>query len=201
MLPKFYLASDSPRRIELLRRLGLPFDCVKRRKSEAPDIFTSDPAQFARLLAIKKVKSAVLPKNAYGIVLGFDTIVYIDGKILGKPRTENEARKFLRMLSGKWHTVYTGLAAMSVPQMRIESDVESTRVKFSELSDEEIDAYIASGEPMDKAGAYGIQKFGALLVEKVDGCFYNVVGLPLLRLTKLLEKFKIERLTLIKELS
>ena len=201
MLPKFYLASDSPRRIELLRRLGLPFECVKRGKSETPDIFTSDPAQFARLLAIKKVKSAILPKNACGIVLGFDTIVYIDSKILGKPRTENEARKFLRMLSGKWHTVHTGLAAMSVPQMRIESNVESTRVKFSELSDEEIDAYIASGEPMDKAGAYGIQKFGALLVEKVDGCFYNVVGLPLLRLTKLLEKFKIERLTLIKELS
>ncbi len=143
-----------------------------------------------------KIENAILPDNADGIVLAFDTIVYIDGEILGKPRDEDEAKNFLRKLSGRWHTVFTGVAAQKVllPERdEILSTVEATKVLFSKLAEDEIDIYVSSGEPMDKAGAYGIQELGAMLVRKVDGCFYNVVGLPLLCLTDVLSQIMINR--------
>lgn len=148
-----------------------------------------------------KIENAILPDNADGIIIAFDTIVYIDDEILGKPRDENEAKKFLHNLSGRWHTVYTGVAVQKVllPKWNeIVSAVEATKVLFSELTDDEIDIYVSSGEPMDKAGAYGIQELGAMLVRKIDGCFYNVVGLPLLCLTDVLSQIMIGRVEIFK---
>ena len=193
-LPKFYLASHSPRRKEILQRVGIDFEIVPRKPVDETITSYDEPANFAETLARKKVQNAILQDGISGIVLGFDTIVYIDGEILGKPKNETEARNYLKKLSGKWHTVYTGVAALEIISGEISSSVERTNVLFSELSEDEIDAYIRSGEPMDKAGAYGIQELGALLVEKVDGCFYNVVGLPLLCLTDVLKVFNIDRI-------
>ncbi len=196
-LPKFFLASSSPRRRELLRRVGFRFEIVDREPLDETSFPKADPKAFAERLAVEKALRAKIPENERGIVLAFDTIVYIDGEILGKPRDEAEAKRFLARLSGRWHTVFTGVAARRIPEGEFASAVERTEVLFSKLSQAEIDAYVASGEPLDKAGAYGIQRLGALLVAKVDGCFYNVVGLPLLCLTKVLEKLNVKRLELL----
>jgi len=196
-LPKFYLASASPRRRELLSRVGIKFDIIERKHFDERSISIESPAEYAETLARLKAQNAIIPPNPAGIVLGFDTIVYIDDRILGKPANTEEAALFLKKISGRWHTVYTGVAAIKIPEGAIVSSVESTRVLFSELSDAEIDTYVSTGEPMDKAGAYGIQEFGALLVKKIDGCFYNVVGLPLLCLTEVLKQFNIDRIMLL----
>ncbi|RKZ24677.1 septum formation protein Maf [bacterium] len=194
-LPKFYLASHSPRRQEILQRVGIDFDIVPRKPVDETIVSHDSPSQFAETLARLKARNAILTDDTLdGIVLGFDTIVYIDGEILGKPKNEVDAKKYLRKLSGKWHTVHTGVAAIRISSGEIKSSCETTEVLFSNLTDDEIDAYILSNEPMDKAGAYGIQEFGALLVEKIDGCFYNVVGLPLLCLTKVLKMLNIDRI-------
>ncbi len=197
---KFYLASGSPRRKEILSRVGFNFEVVDRIPFDETAIPRTDPANYARTLAEMKAQNAKIPESASpnAIILGFDTIVYLDGEILGKPDSPEQAREFLRRLSGRWHTVYTGVAAVRVGDKKIVSDVEQTRVLFSPLTDDEIKAYVESGEPMDKAGAYGIQELGALLVERVDGCFYNVVGLPLLCLTRVLERLNIERVQLLR---
>lgn len=197
---KFYLASGSPRRREILARIGVDFELVERELVNEIWIEGTPPEQFVKELALKKARAAKIPPDAPpdGVVLGFDTIVWIDGKVLGKPRDPEEAKSFLRTLSGRWHTVYTGVAAVRVGDGKTATGVESTRVLFSHLTEEEIDAYVASGEPMDKAGAYGIQELGALLVAKVDGCFYNVVGLPLLCLTEVLKSLNIKRVDLLR---
>ncbi len=193
-MKRIYLASASPRRRELLTRVGIEFELVdKIDESEfTPECET--PAQFAEQMALHKAKTAKLAPEASGIVLGFDTIVVLDGAILGKPRDTDEAKQFLRALSGREHTVFTGVAAIDVGTGKTVLAHEATKVFFSPLSDDEIDCYVRSGEPMDKAGAYGIQELGALLVQRVDGCFYNVVGLPLLCLTKVLFEHNIKRL-------
>ncbi|RKZ28542.1 septum formation protein Maf [bacterium] len=191
--PVIYLASSSPRRREILSRVGIHFETVPRIPFDERKFARGKPDEYAKKIAEEKVRKAILPDNADGIVIAFDTIVFIDGEILGKPKDEDEAKLFLKKLSGRWHTVYTGIAVRKTGEDEIFSDVEATDVLFSELTDDEIDIYVSSGEPMDKAGAYGIQELGAMLVEKVNGCFYNVVGLPLFRLTDVLSRIMIDR--------
>ena len=134
---------------------------------------------------------AVAKKHKEGIVLGADTIVVLDDKILGKPESAQEAEEMLASLSGRWHRVYTGLSLVDASTKDYVSDFEVSRVKFKELSSSEIQNYIKTGEPMDKAGSYGIQGKGALFVEKIEGDYYNIVGLPLFKLSKMLEQFDI----------
>ncbi len=187
------LASSSPRRIELLKRFVPGLEVVKPLWETR--IISSDPAEVAYLTALEKAR-AVAGRFTEGVVIGADTIVVVDGDILGKPRDASVARDYLRRLSGCVHRVITGLAVIDASSGKEVYDYEVTEVKFRELSDEEIDLYIASGEPFDKAGAYGIQGLGGLFVEWIRGDFYNVVGLPLLKLYLLLRRFGIDLLKL-----
>lgn len=174
----FVLASASPRRKHLLELVGIDF-------SEQPsdvDETTSEqlePEALVRLIAARK-SLAVGRGAGDALVLGADTIVVLDGEILGKPANEADARHMLRRLSGNTHIVYSGIALYHAAHERMVETAAATRVTFADLSDDEINAYVASGSPMDKAGAYGIQDDrGALFVERIDGDYYNVVGLPL----------------------
>ena len=169
------LASGSPRRKELLEMVGRPYQCEP---SEADETVPEgmEPQDIPEFLAVKKAK-AVLAKHPEDMVLGADTIVELDGQVLGKPGTKEEAAQMLRMLSGETHMVYTGVAILSAGQEAHFTTV--TKVEFYPLSEEEIQEYIATGEPMDKAGAYGIQGKGALLVKRIHGDFYTVMGLPI----------------------
>ncbi|MGA9120288.1 MAG: nucleoside triphosphate pyrophosphatase [Bacteroidota bacterium] len=172
------LASRSPRRLHLLRQIGLEPQVIP---CDVPEDFLADrsPAENARELAVTKA-NAVAVFIDRGCVLGADTIVSIDGQLLGKPTDAHDARRMLKLLSGKIHRVHTGYALIDRPSGRIMSGVEETFVQFRELPDEEIAEYVEGGSPMDKAGAYGIQDdYGAVFVKRVEGCYYNVVGLPL----------------------
>lgn len=169
------LASQSPRRREILNMLGY---CPVCRPANADETLPSDqpPAGGVELLARRKA-SAVLPAaDAADTVLGSDTVVVLDGRILGKPRDAAEAATMLRLLSGRTHYVYTGVALLRGEESFIFHD--RTRVTFYDLSDREIHEYVATGEPMDKAGAYGIQGRGSALVRGIAGDFFTVMGLP-----------------------
>lgn len=179
------LASASPRRRELLGRLGVPFEVVVSGVDE--EAFEErQPEGMVRELAIRKAKAiaATLPA---GLVIGADTTVVLDSGWLGKPATEAEAFAMLSRLRGGVHRVFTGVAVVNAATQSVSSAVVRSDVTMRRSSDEEIRAYIATGEPMDKAGAYGIQGLGRALVESVDGCFNNVVGLPLCELARLLD--------------
>ncbi|NLW10220.1 MAG: septum formation inhibitor Maf [Firmicutes bacterium] len=188
---RLILASASPRRRELLRMLGLDFEILvsnaEESKGELPD---SPGEQVMELAARKAGEIAGLHPDA--LVIAADTIVVAEKQILGKPGDEEDARRMLSFLSGRWHEVYTGVALVKAAEKKRLVDYERTRVKFRPLSREEIDRYIRSGEPMDKAGAYGIQGLGAVLVERIEGCYFNVVGLPLTKLTLMLKEFDVE---------
>jgi len=182
------LASASPRRAELLRQICVPF----RRVVSGVDEDLQDPAdpdQHVRVLSRRKAEDVVRDLDT-GIVLGADTIVVLDEHILGKPADAHEAGQMLAMLSGRTHKVYTGLTLIDAARTTSVSHVEITEVTFRELTGEEIDAYVATGEPLDKAGAYGIQGRGALLVSGIRGCYFNVVGLPLAGLARALERLE-----------
>ena len=171
------LASASPRRAELLRQIGIPF----RRVVSGVDEDLQDPAdpeEHVRELSRRKAEDVAGPLSS-GIVLGADTVVVLDEHILGKPADEKEAAEMLAMLSGRTHQVYTGLTLIDAGSRASVSHVEVTEVTFRKLAEDEIAAYAATGEPLDKAGAYGIQGKGALLVSGIRGCYFNVVGLPL----------------------
>lgn len=190
--PPLILASQSPRRKALLRQIGLKFTV---RPSSVPEnlLDHETPEHNARRIALSKAMK-IAKASRHGIVIGADTIVVLRGKILGKPRSHSEARRMLRTLSGNMHTVYTGFALVDVETHRYTVGIEKTKVWFRELSEEEIEEYVASGSPMDKAGAYGIQDdYGAVFVERVEGCFYNVVGFPLTRFYKALQAMIGER--------
>ncbi len=179
------LASRSPRRIALLRQLGLDPEVLPADIDETSE--QSDPAKMVRALAIKKC-AAVARKRRSAIVLAADTTVAIDGDILEKPRDKGEAVAMLRTLSDRTHTVYTGVALEQPSTGRRASGVERTLVTFAKLSDHEIDSYILTGSSYDKAGGYGIQDDrGALLVSRIEGDYYNVVGLPLRRVYEMLK--------------
>lgn len=178
------LASTSPRRESLLSALGWNFRVVDPAISEKNGSGET-PQTTCRRLALEKAR-AVSQKFPGEVVVGADTIVVLEGKTLGKPLDDQESLEMIQALSGRWHEVMTGIAVCL--GNRCLDDVEVTRVSFRPLSPREIEAYIATGEGRDKAGAYAIQGKGSLLVSKIDGCYFNVVGLPLFRLGLLLEQ-------------
>lgn len=179
------LASKSPRRRELLSLITPDFKIMTADVDEAlPDGIKPDEA----VKYLSKIKAQPFDNGA-DTIIGADTVVAVDGKILGKPPSRADAFNMLTMLSGKWHSVFTGVTVIA-PDYTKTVCVE-TRVKFYALSDDEINAYLDTDEPYDKAGAYGIQGKGSLLVEKIDGDYFNVVGLPVSTLNRLLLKDKI----------
>ena len=182
--PRIILASQSPRRRELLTLIGIPHQ-VRPADIDETVLPGERPAPHAERLAREKAL-ALAAREPDAVVIGADTIVVLDDEILGKPADAAEAHATLARLSANTHTVYTAVAvARGGP---VVSGVEAVTVTFRELSPREIDAYIATGEPMDKAGAYGIQGYGATIVERIDGDYFAVMGLALLRLTRLLRK-------------
>lgn len=186
--PLLILASQSPRRKRLLRQIGLRFSV--RPSAVAEDVLDHEtPEHNAKRIALSKAEK-IAGKRKSGIVIGADTIVVLRGRILGKPKTKREAKQMLRLLSGQQHTVFTAFALIDAASGKKRVEIEKTKVWFRKLGSEEIEAYVASGAPMDKAGAYGIQDdYGAVFVERVDGCFYNVVGFPLTRFYQALRRF------------
>lgn len=181
---RIILASQSPRRRALLSLVGISHE-VRPADLDESLLPGEEPVPHAERLARSKAE-AIAACEPGAVVIGADTIVVLDGEILGKPATPNEAHATLRKLSGRTHTVHTAVAVAR--NGRTVSGVESVEVTFRPLTDEQVDAYIATGEPMDKAGAYGIQGFGAVIVERVHGDYFAVMGLALGRLVGLLEQ-------------
>lgn len=179
------LASQSPRRVHLLSLIGLPF---LQRVSEIEEIVPAGlaPGEVVETLARQKAED-VAQHHLEALTLGADTIVVLDEEVLGKPRDDAHAHEMLRRLSGRTNTVYTGIALVHPRSHRVKTTHRATHVTFSELTDEEIAAYVATGSPRDKAGAFGTQDdLGALFIETINGDYYNVVGLPLNALYHLL---------------
>lgn len=179
-MQKIVLASNSPRRKELLQMADIEFKVIAADIDES-GFHADDPAELVRTLALQKAK-AVAVQVADAAVIGADTVVELDGEIMGKPENEAAAAVMLRKLSGRRHYVHTGVAI--VKGQEIQTFVSTAAVDFYEISDNEINGYIATGEPLDKAGAYGIQGRGALLVKGIEGDFYTVVGLPIAELVR-----------------
>jgi len=182
------LASSSPRRRYLLGLVGIRHRVIAPRVREEDHAHENPAKHVARLAGLKA--HSVRGRVKRGMILGADTIVLLDGAILGKPRGKAEAKRMLGRLSGRWHTVYTGLAVVDAASGKAVTGVERSRVRIRKLTGPEIEAYIATGEPMDKAGAYGIQGYGAAIVEQVRGCYFNVVGLPMVRMLNLVRELK-----------
>jgi septum formation protein len=183
--PRVILASQSPRRRELLTLVGIGHEVIPAHVDESV-LPGERPAPHADRLARAKALS-LAEREADALVIAADTIVVIDGRILGKPADEAEARRTLRLLSRREHVVFTAVAVAR--GRRVESEVEEVTVSFRDLTDAEIAAYVATGEPMDKAGSYGIQGYGATIVERIDGDYFAVMGLSLVRLVRLLARF------------
>ena len=174
------LASKSPRRRELLSMLGIGFQIETADIDETMYPALTPDRAVARVC--EKKAAAVAMRRPADLILAADTIVVVDGQILGKPHSETEARAMLRRLSGRSHTVMTGFCLLQ--NGKAETHVEQTHLEFKPLSDREIDAYVATGSPMDKAGAYGIQDQAAVFVRRLEGDYYNVMGLPLCALVQ-----------------
>ncbi len=177
------LASQSPRRRELLKYITNEFEV---KSSDADETLPKDISPKDAVLYLSDIKAAQF-KNENDIVIGADTVVSIDNSILGKPRNKEEAYDMLSILSGREHSVFTGVTIIKNNQKA--SFYCETKVKFYDLSNDDIKTYIDTNEPMDKAGAYGIQGFGSLLVEKINGDYFNVVGLPISKLNQVLKDF------------
>lgn len=188
---EYVLASGSPRRRDILTQLKIPFRIRTACVSE--DVEGLEPELWPRLLAERKAL-AVSKLEPASPILGFDTLVTLDGTALGKPKSAQDALKMLTMLSGRKHTVISGVS-IAYEGKTFSSADERTSVFFRHLSNKEMQDYINSGEPMDKAGAYGIQGLGARLVKSISGCFYNVVGLPVAKTLELLALFEGEYAT------
>jgi septum formation protein len=187
---KLVLASASPRRAEILRNAGIAFEshAAVLDESRSPGELRAD---YVRRLALAKARTVAGAQRDASecLFIGADTVVVAADQILGKPDSPDDARRMLRLLSGTVHEVHTGLAVVRRPGAMEGIVEEITRVTFAPLSDEEIEAYIATGEPFDKAGAYGIQGIGGRYVTRIEGCYFNVMGLPLARLWTLLREF------------
>lgn len=169
---KIVLASGSPRRQELLRYITSEFEIMP---SDIEEVASGTPKEQVLKLALDKAGD-IAKRRPDDVVIGADTLVAIGGQILGKPKDEQDAAAMLRKLSGNTHCVYTGIAVMAEGKAEIRCVV--TQVKFNEMTNDEIEEYIKTGEPMDKAGAYGIQGYGGKFIDRIDGCYFNVMGLP-----------------------
>ena len=181
---RLVLASASPRRADLLRQLGVPFEVIP---SEIEEAWPPRPPRDAvAALALAKAR-AVARGLISAVVLGADTAVVLEGEVFGKPESPEDARRMLRALRGREHQVITGVALVEAPSGREATAAVVTRVLMREYSEDEIEAYVASGEPFDKAGAYAVQAAGGALVADVIGCYTNVVGLPITTTRRLLE--------------
>jgi septum formation protein len=176
ILPPLVLASTSPRRAQILRTVGWPFETFPVEVDESRNL-GEDAQTYVERVAWEKAAAAA-PRFPSQLVLAADTVVTIDNEILGKPGDESQARQMLSDLSGLWHQVVTGIALLGLADRAIVAHA-TTEVKFADLSEAEIDWYVASGEPMDKAGAYAIQGLGARFIEEIKGDYFNVMGLPL----------------------
>lgn len=190
-MDEIILASSSPRRRELLNQAGIPFTVMPADVDEENAELSGTPEQKAEQLAYMKA-AAVAEKIGKGMVLGADTIVVCAGEVFGKPVDRADARSMLATLNGREHQVITGIAVLDAAKGTARIGHEVTRVRFSQLLPEEIEAYINSEEPFDKAGSYAVQGRGALMVEGIDGCYTNVVGLPLRKLYTLLKEFGVQ---------
>ena len=190
--PAIVLASASPRRADLLRQLRIPFEQVAS-PVEEPEPDGGDPGAFVVRSAVAKARAVAAllarTRKASGgstLVIGADTVVCCEDRVLGKPGTPEEAARTLRWLAGRQHTVCTGVAVLGPAPDRAGTACETSRVTLCAMSEAAVTSYVATGEPLDKAGSYAIQGLGARFVERVEGCYYNVVGLPLARLCSLL---------------
>ncbi len=183
------MASTSERRKRLLERLGLPFEAVD--PGEVVEMASGKPEEVVSMNSLAKAMR-VAGDLEEGIVVGADTVVVKDGRILGKPQSPSEAEEMLKAIRGTVHKVLTGISVVDAGSGRRESVVVETRIRMLPLSDDEVDRYVATGEPLGKAGGYAIQGLGALIVDEVHGCFYNVVGLPLSRLNSVLRGFGVQ---------
>lgn len=184
---RIVLASASPRRKQLLEQMGLKFDViVSNIEEESPQGLA--PEEISMELAYNKAMNVALQINEPAIVIGADTLVVKD-RILGKPKDEEDARQMLRMLQGQTHQVITGLALVNPWTGKVQKGYEKTLVEMAALTLQEIECYIKTGEPMDKAGGYGIQGLAGIFISRIQGCYYNVVGLPIHLLWKMLKEF------------
>ena len=204
-MSQIILASQSPRRKELLEQIGLEFEICPAQGEEV--ITKSVPEEVVMELSKQKAEEVAAMVSSFGeehkdittpsdiLVIGADTVVAYDGKILGKPADETDAKRMLTMLSGNTHSVFTGVTLVLIDKSGRAGELvfyEKTDVKMHKMSEVEIDRYIATGEPMDKAGSYGIQGKCAIYIEKIDGDYNNVVGLPITRIYKELKKIGID---------
>lgn len=191
MKQQLILASKSPRRVELMRQIGLQFTVCPANIDESVEAGLK-PAEAVALISRRKALEICRQHSKEAIVVACDTVVACDDRIFGKPNGPEDAAAMLRTLSGRTHMVYSGLTVCR--NAEAVTITECTEVTFRTLTDTEILAYVRSGEPMDKAGAYGIQGLGAVLIEKINGDYYNVVGLPLCQLMQMLRSFGVELL-------
>jgi septum formation protein len=187
---KLVLASASPRRAQILHDAGIPFEIHAASVDESRRVGELR-ADYVRRLALAKARAAASaqPDSNDCLFIGADTVVVATDEILGKPESSSDARRMLHLLSGTVHEVHTGLAVVRRPGGMEGIIEEITRVTFARLTDELIESYMATGEPFDKAGAYGIQGIGGRYVTRIEGCYFNVMGLPLARLWTLLREF------------
>ncbi|EOU1650143.1 Maf-like protein [Clostridium perfringens] len=188
---KVILASKSPRRVEILEKIVKEFEVVQSNFDENTIDFKGDIEKYVKDLSRNKAIEVSKRLNEPSIVIAADTVVFQDGKVLGKPKNEEDAFSMLSSLSGNTHKVYSGICLINTYDDTVVTDCDCTEVRFSELNPRQIRNYINSGEPMDKAGAYGIQGLGGAFVEGIKGCYYNVMGLPLNKLYKALENYDI----------
>ena len=186
---KVILASKSPRRKQLLEQIEINFE-VRESGYEEDMTIEKDPYELAKILALKKAQDVACYYNNE-IIVAADTFVICDNDFLGKPKNEEEARQMLKRLSGREHKVITGFAIIDTRQNKVINDFGEAIVKFWPLSDKQIDDYIATGEPLDKAGSYGVQKLGAVLIESIKGDYYSVVGLPIGKIYYILREMDI----------
>lgn len=187
-MPRIILASASPARGHLLRQIGISFKVIPSRISESKISVTKETQ--IQGLALMKARH-VAGKVKCGLVIGADTIIVHRRAIIGKPRNRKEAKKILNRLNGSIHSVVTGIAIVDAATRKEAAASVKTSVKLKRMSDQEIESYLATGEPLGKAGAYAVQGKGAIFIERINGCYYNVVGLPLPKLADMLKKFHI----------